>query len=206
MSTSVNQPTFSIVMPTLDQAQQLDENLPALLTQQYDAGFEVIVVDEGSTDESADVLKRLKAESPRLYTTFLPKYQFQKYRRRLAFTIGVKAAKNQWVILTDVTMTPPSGQWLSELQEFACKPAILLLGYINKKTGDVRLKSYDNIDSARGVIRKAELWRAGVGRDRWMQPLRQSTHYDFIVVRADYGHELLRLFTLNPWLSVRKER
>ena len=48
---------FSIVMTVYDQAHDLEENLPAFLTQEYEPGYEVIVVDESSTDNTEDVLK-----------------------------------------------------------------------------------------------------------------------------------------------------
>ena len=204
MSTPDKKPTFSIIMAVCDQAQKLTANLPALLSQQCE-DYEVIVVDESSTDESADTLKQFKADNPHLYTTFLPKYQFQKNRRRLAFTIGVKAAKKEWMVFTDITYAPPSDQWLAELSEF-CDGAAMLLGYVNKKNGDVRLRSYEDISQARHLVSKAERWRAGIGRDRWMKALQKSANYDFIAVRADRAHELLRLFALETRQVVRQKR
>ena len=60
-------------MTVYDQAYELQENLTAFLTQQYQPGYEVVVVDESSTDETPDILKLLKKDYPNLYTTFLPK-------------------------------------------------------------------------------------------------------------------------------------
>lgn len=205
MSTPNKQPTFSIIMAVQDQPQMLADHLPALLSQRYE-GYEVIVVDGSSTDENADVLKQLKAENPHLYTTFLPKYQFQRDRRRLAFTIGVKAARHEWIVFTDLTNTPPSDQWLMELSEFCSASALLHLGYVNQKNGNVRLRSFESISEARRLISKAERWRAGIGHDRWMKVLQKRANYDFIAVRADHGHELLRLFALDPQMLVPKER
>ena len=70
---STNERRFSIIMAVCDQAYELKENLTAFLSQQYEPGYEVIVVDESSTDETPDVLKLLKNDYPKLYTTFLPK-------------------------------------------------------------------------------------------------------------------------------------
>ena len=44
-------------MTVYDQAYELQENLTAFLTQQYAPGYEVVVVDESSTDETPDILK-----------------------------------------------------------------------------------------------------------------------------------------------------
>lgn len=198
--------TFSIVMAVHDQADELQRFMPQLLTQQLEAPYQVIVVDESSTDNTADVLKRLKADYSHLYTTFLPQYRFQQNRRRLSFTIGAKAANCQWVILTDVSTTPQNDHWLQELQEFATGSTTLMLGYVKRKTDDVRLQTYDDISQARSIITKAEQWRANIGHAGLMHAIRRSTHYDFIVVRADHAHELLRLFALDPCMKVKKER
>ena len=80
-------------MTVYDHAHELEEHLPAFLTQEYEPGYEVIVVDESSTDETDDVLKLQKQSYPHLYTTFLPKPNRNITRLKLALTIGVKAAK-----------------------------------------------------------------------------------------------------------------
>ena len=72
MTTEEQKRPISIVMTVHDQAELLEQNLPAFLTLTYEGQYEVIVVDDMSTDETPDVLKRIKAEYPRLYSTFLP--------------------------------------------------------------------------------------------------------------------------------------
>ena len=49
-------------MAVQDQAHDLEQNLPIFLTQQGEADYEVIVVNDSSTDETTDVLKRMKTE------------------------------------------------------------------------------------------------------------------------------------------------
>ena len=85
---------FSVIMTVFDNGSELEQHLPAFLTQQYEPGYEVIVVDESSTNNTDDVLKLMKQQYPHLYSTFLPKPDVHRNRKRLALTIGVKAAKN----------------------------------------------------------------------------------------------------------------
>lgn len=195
MKTPDNRPTFSIVIGVHDQAEEIEQNLPSLLTQQYEGDYEVIVVDENSTDESVDVLKRLQSSHPNLYTTFLPKYHFQRNRRRLAFTLGVKAAKYQWVVFIGISIPPPSEGWLQELAQSVSPSTELLLGYIQQKNGAMRLQAFGSIDEASAIVNKAERSQADGHRGRWMRYLRGK--YDFMVVRTRQGHEALRLFGCN---------
>lgn len=192
MSNPNIRPRFSIVVAVHDQAQEIAQNLPVLLSQQYES-YEVIVVDMSSTDGTTDVLKQLKDSHPPLYTTFLPKYQFQKNPLRLADTIGVKAAKYEWIVFADINKLPPSEHWLEELAQFTCRPTVLLLGYIQEKTNDVRLQTFDNVADAQRKVKKTERERASGGNGaRWLRYLRGR--YDFMVVRADKGHETLKMF------------
>ena len=181
---------FSVIMAVYEKARELEESLPDFLTQAYEPGYEVIVVDESSTDNTEDVLKLFKQEYPHLYTTFLPKPNRNITRRRLALSIGVKASKNEWVIFTDINSKPTSLEWLKELAEFINDTSKVMLGYFRKK--GTRLQIFDEVREASRQIRKAERKQADGHEGKRLKYLRGK--YDFIVVRQDYAHDLLKFF------------
>ncbi|MBP5715248.1 MAG: glycosyltransferase [Prevotella sp.] len=181
---------FSVIMAVCDNAQELEENLPTFLTQTYEPGYEVIVVDESSTDNTEDVLKLFRHDNPHLYNTFLPKPDRNIMRRKLALTIGVKAAKNEWVILTDIHKQPPSGEWLKEISECMDSSTEAMIGYYRKKGTKIQL--FDDITQARRLIRKAERKRADGHKGKHLKYLRGK--YDFIVVKTNKAHDLLKYF------------
>ena len=135
--------SFSIVMTVYDQAPDLEANLPAFLTQEYEPGYEVIVVDETSTDNTEDVLKILKNDYPRLYSTFVPK-----------LNIGAKAAKNEWVIITKIENPPTAPDILEAISQVLDRDAELTLGYMGKK--GIRLQPFDTVEEAGNHLLKAE--------------------------------------------------
>lgn len=190
MNTSDKIPSFTIVVAVQDQAEALQRYLPALQGQQY-SDFQIVVVDESSTDNTSDLLSSMRETDARLYSTFVPRYHFQRNPRRLALTIGVKAAQCEWVVLADADGFTPSETWLSELSMFAISPHQLMLGYVKRKTGEVQLKTFENLQQAKSLITKTELQRLS-GGSRLAGLLHRD--YDFIVVRRDLAHELLRLF------------
>jgi glycosyltransferase involved in cell wall biosynthesis len=177
-------------MAVCDNAQELEENLPTFLTQTYEPGYEVIVVDESSTDNTEDVLKLFRHDNPHLYNTFLPKPDRNIMRRKLALTIGVKAAKNEWVILTDIHKQPPSGEWLKEISECMDSSTEAMIGYYRKKGTKIQL--FDDITQTRRLIRKAERKRADGHKGKHLKYLRGK--YDFIVVKTNKAHDLLKYF------------
>ena len=55
---------IAVVMAVNDQAQELEEHLEKFLNLPFNGHYRVIVVDEASTDDTSDVLKRMKAAHP----------------------------------------------------------------------------------------------------------------------------------------------
>ncbi|MCJ0875467.1 glycosyltransferase [Streptomyces sp. AP-93] len=64
-------PSVAIVVPARDEAEVLPLSLPSLLAQDYPGEAEVILVDDGSTDGTADLARRLADAHPGLPLTVL---------------------------------------------------------------------------------------------------------------------------------------
>ena len=105
----------SIIICAKDEAQNLENFLPSVLEQDYPE-FEVIVVNDGSEDDTENILKRLDNKYKHLYVTRIPKSNRFRQGKKLAVTIGLKAAKNEWVLLTDADCEPVSKNWISKMQ------------------------------------------------------------------------------------------
>ena len=151
---STNERRFSIIMTAYDQAYELKENLPVFLSQQYEPGYEVVVVDESSTDETADLLKLLKNDYPNLYTTFLPKSEGYALSKKQAYNIGVKAAKNDWLIFANANHPPVGDDVLQAISDSIDTTADLTLGYLTKK--GIKLQAFVEVDSAKDHITRIE--------------------------------------------------
>ena len=70
---------------------------PAVSFSLPSLSYEVVVVAVKGDSATEDVLKRY-ASNPHLYTTFVPGRSLFMSRAKLAFTIGVKAAHNEWIV------------------------------------------------------------------------------------------------------------
>lgn len=127
--TTTPRPTpVSIIMTVHDEADAVERNLPLFLEQHSEAGFEIIVVDESSNSDTKDALLLLQTEHPNLYTTFIPKSSHYLSRRKLALTLGVKAAHNEWCILTDIRCRPADSHWLESMTSQMSDDTGLVLG------------------------------------------------------------------------------
>ena len=120
-------PPLSVVIATSNQDYLLKKNLPAILEQEY-PDYEVIVVNDNSNDETDDVLQLLQAGYPHLRTTFVPPSSRRISHRKLALTLGIKAAKNEWLVFTDADCHPVSNKWLRQMM-MAKGDADAVIGY-----------------------------------------------------------------------------
>lgn len=138
-------PPLSVVITVHDNAQELERNLPVLLSQDYAAGYEVIVVDESSHDDTADVLKRLRLAHPNLYTTFIPESSHYLSRRKLALTVGVKAAHHEWIVFTDADCRPDTDQWLTAMGSHCQSSCDMVMGYTRLSAESPARWRYDHL-------------------------------------------------------------
>lgn len=147
-------PALSIIVVASDNAIELRDNLPRLLEQDYPAGYEVIVVVEKNDDETDDILKHLCARYDNLYTTFIPSSSRYMSRRKLAVTVGVKAAKNEWMVLTDATCVPASALWLSHMASHCDEGTDMVTGYSNYGDDTARHKRFMRMHTEMYLMRE----------------------------------------------------
>ena len=185
---------YSIIMTVYDQDYDLRENLPAFLQQKYEPGFEVIVVDESSTDETPDILKLLKNEYQNLYTTFLPKPEYFVKRKMQAYNIGIKAAKNDWIIFVNANHKPEGDDILQAINDTIDTTAEITLGYLTKK--GIKLQAFDAYQDAKDYI---------VRKERKLQKVRtykrknfRFGRYDFIILRKEVAWDILKYYEQSP--------
>lgn len=140
----------SVIICARDEANNLRKNLKYILEQNYPE-FEVIVVNDGSTDESEILLNNLKENYPNLRSTFVPYGAKNLSTKKLALTLGIKAAKYDWVLLTDADCIPHGSEWISKMAR-NFKPGVeFVLGYSPysvEKTAINRLITYDTLFNA----------------------------------------------------------
>lgn len=108
-------PAVSIIVLARDNAAQLSRLLGELLGQNYPAAYEVVVVNDGGSDGVADTVARAATRDDRVRETFVPGEAYNLSRRKLAITLGVKAARHPYVVVLDACCTVGSEGWLESM-------------------------------------------------------------------------------------------
>ena len=141
-------PNVSIIVCAQNEQEHLQAFIPKLLSQKYAGKFEVVVVNDGSTDDSNDVLERLAQQHSNLKISFLPKAAKYMSRKKMCLSIGIKAAAYDTLVFTDADCEPTSDNWLDSIVRHHNSGNNVVLGAARyKKTegkmGD--LIDYDNL-------------------------------------------------------------
>ncbi|MCO5948719.1 glycosyltransferase [Mucilaginibacter flavidus] len=118
----------SVIISARNEANNLRENLPSILEQNY-PDFEVVVINDCSYDASGDVLDEMKEKYPRLKVVTITEHDRFKTGKKFALTLGIKAAKNEYLLFTDADCVPASDNWITYMAANFTKPAQIVLGY-----------------------------------------------------------------------------
>lgn len=97
---------ISVVIPVYNGAEYLREVLDAVLKQQLDEPFEVLVIDSGSTDESLEIVR----DFPVVRLIEIPNEQFGHGRTR---NLGVSETSGDLIAFLTQDATPASSLWLA---------------------------------------------------------------------------------------------
>lgn len=108
----------SIIICARNEAANLRQNLTPILQQDYyDSNgqplFEVIVVDDQSTDDTAHVLEKLKQQYPQLRSINVP--NDVPGGKRAALIAGLSVAQHHILLLTDADCMPAGPHWLQQM-------------------------------------------------------------------------------------------
>ena len=166
----VQLPAVSVIVCAHNEYDNLQDYLSILLEQDYPC-YEVIVVDDSSEDGSDLLLERWSRQYGNLYHTFVPRGARVLSNKKLALTIGIKAAHYDYLLLTDADCRPESKHWIREMMKgFANQQTEVVLGfspYFEKKGLLNHLIGYDTLFNGlqyMGMARAGKPYM-GVGRN-----------------------------------------
>lgn len=160
-----NHEPISILIASHNEAENLRQNLEMVI-QQDRAVFEVLVVDDGSTDETAEVLRDFAEKYPQLRILRLA----QKKGKKAALQLAIEQASYDLLLFTDADCKPASKMWASEMASHFTEGVEIVLGYGAYDRRKSILNRIIQLETALTAARYAgfTLWKnpnMGVGRN-----------------------------------------
>lgn len=115
-------PELSIVMSVFNGSTRLRETIESVLTQTH-RQYEFIIIDDGSTDESLDIIREYAANDPRIRVLSQENVGLAASLNR-----GIREAKGRLIARQDAGDTSHPSRLESQLSYLAMNPHVKILG------------------------------------------------------------------------------
>lgn len=121
-------PAVSLIVCAKNEAENLRQHIPLWLNQNH-PNFELILINDGSWDDTLEVMEEFAAKDHRIQIADVAPNETFWGSKKYALTLGIKRAKNEHLVFTDADCRPASSQWLRTIaQNFSAENEIIL-GY-----------------------------------------------------------------------------
>jgi glycosyltransferase involved in cell wall biosynthesis len=200
MSQNMKNPTVSVIIPTYNRENLIVRAIYSVLKQTYQ-DFEIIVVDDGSTDHTEDVIRQLQNKEKRIIYIKNKKNKGAATARNT----GISEAKGKYVAFQDSDDEWLSGKLEKQMKMFKKAPleiGVIYTGFwriegdkkeyipsdkIIKKEGDIHIELLKGnfVTTQSIVVRKECFGKVGMFEEDlprlqdWELVLRLSKYYHF---------------------------
>ena len=110
-------PAVSLLIAARNEEKNLPKLLTALAKQTYPKDkFEIILLEDRSTDATAEIAKKYQNILPNLTITHIKNVSTGINPKKNALQIGINQSKFDWLLLTDADCVPPEN-WIQSMME-----------------------------------------------------------------------------------------
>lgn len=157
-------PPVSVIIACRNELQNLKSNLQYVISQKYPE-FEIVIVDDNSTDGTCEYVSKLENTSP----CSIKLVKNDGKGKKNALSCGIRAATYGHLVFTDADCRPFSEFWLAGMMSRFDEVNPLVIGYgeLSGRTFSARFSSYDAALIAMQYLGFASLGHAymAVGRN-----------------------------------------
>jgi glycosyltransferase involved in cell wall biosynthesis len=118
----------SVIICSKNEAENLKKHIPLWLEQEY-IDFELILVNDASIDETLDVIEAFAETDERIKIVNVKNNEAFWANKKYALTLGIKKAKNKYLLFTDADCKPASNLWIQQMVNHFSTEKQLVLGY-----------------------------------------------------------------------------
>ncbi len=118
----------SVIICAKNEADNLKRYIPLILQQKY-PDFEIILINDASTDETIDIMEEFQNIDPRVKIVNVQNNEAFWGKKKYALTLGIKKARNPHLLFTDADCAPESEHWIENMSAHFQENKSIILGY-----------------------------------------------------------------------------
>lgn len=126
--TSQKNIAVSVIICAKNEAENLKTFLPSIINQDY-PDFEIVLINDASKDNTLDVIHHFSKLHSKIKVVDVKGIEAFWGNKKYALTLGIKAAKNDFLLFTDADCKPLSNYWIKEMSSNFSNKKSIVLGY-----------------------------------------------------------------------------
>lgn len=119
---------ISVIVCAKNEAENIKKFVPLLLEQDYPT-FELVLIDDASIDETRELLEAFEKQYSNVKLVKVDNNEAFWGNKKYALTLGIKAAKYEYLLFTDADCYPISKHWIKNMSSNFTLKKTIVLGY-----------------------------------------------------------------------------
>lgn len=118
----------SVIVCAKNEEESIKKLVPLLAEQDY-PDYEIILIDDASSDETLDIFEEFEKQYHHVKLVKVENNEAFWGNKKFALTLGIKAAKKEYLLFTDADCYPTSKDWITQMSSQFTMSKTIVLGY-----------------------------------------------------------------------------
>ena len=119
---------ISVIVCAKNEEENVANFIPLLAEQNY-PDFEIVLIDDASSDTTLDIFEAFEKQYPNVRLVKVENNEAFWGNKKYALTLGIKAAKKEYLLFTDADCYPISKDWITAMSSQFTMHKTIILGY-----------------------------------------------------------------------------
>lgn len=119
---------ISVIVCAKNEEENVANFIPLLAEQNY-PDFEIVLIDDASSDATLDLFEGFERQYPNVRLVKVENNEAFWGNKKYALTLGIKAAKKEYLLFTDADCYPTSTEWITAMSSQFTMQKTIVLGY-----------------------------------------------------------------------------
>lgn len=182
---------ISIIVCAKNEEENVKKLIPLLAEQNYHT-FEIVLIDDASSDATLDIFEEFEKQYSNIKLVKVENNEAFWGNKKFALTLGIKAAKYDYLLFIDSSCYPTSKDWIASMSSQFTMKRNIVLGYggYEKRANSLlnKIIRFDTLLTATQYFSWANIGKPYMGVGRNMAYKRE----EFFKVRGFIDHMKIR--------------